>query len=383
MTPTTTLTNGKPHRKQLSDQLDRLDRVIDAVLDGLPDAVATATREGTRQAIRDVLTEVRTDPDVLSRLRTTLLSVSPPPLPPTPSGDRPVSPSVPKPDRFDRFKSAVRSGYKKVVEEVNAVATPVNAFVARTKQRVVTAISQLATTAVNFTTATRVLNATLPLRRFLVVALAVCGGGGGELPVAARRSPQSSRASAGRARHWPSKSARGYIAPRDRSVFGRLNRTSHQKFRVTSPSSGWSQRTRRVRASPCGFDDDTSGFLRATPFHAAVVAINRLYPALNQLRCFKPLSWPASWTRRASDRSTIVTNGGPPHGGPLSPTSFLAISGSLPRGFAGCRTIGRVDFASSPSLVPSGLYRITGRSGRHPTGWHQGPKGQGGEVRQG
>ena len=175
MTTTATHTNGKPQRKQLSDQLDRLDRIIDVMVDDLPEAVATATREGTRQAIRDVLTEVLTDPDVLSRLRATLLSVSPPlPVPPTPNGEPQVPPSSPKPDRFARFKAAVRSGYQKVVEEVKAVATPANAFVARTKQRVATAVTQLATTAARVTTVARVLNATLPLSRFLVVALAVC-----------------------------------------------------------------------------------------------------------------------------------------------------------------------------------------------------------------
>ena len=60
---TTTTANGKPQRKQLSHQLDRLDRIIDAMVEGLPEAVADATRDGTRQAIRDVLTEVLTDPD--------------------------------------------------------------------------------------------------------------------------------------------------------------------------------------------------------------------------------------------------------------------------------------------------------------------------------
>ena len=173
MTTTATHTNGKPQRKQLSDQLDRLDRIIDVMVDDLPEAVATATREGTRQAIRDVLTEVLADPDVLARLRTTLLSVSPPPIPPTPSVVTPVPPSLPKTDRFARFKSAVRSGYQRVVEEVNAVAAPAKAVVSRTKNRFVTAVTQLATTAARVTTVARVLNATLPLSRFLVVALGV------------------------------------------------------------------------------------------------------------------------------------------------------------------------------------------------------------------
>ena len=171
---TAPMTNGKPQRKQLSHQLDRLDRVIAVMVDELPEAVAAATRDGTRQAIRAVLTEVLTDPDVLNRLRTTLFSVSPPPIPPPASGERPLSPSVPTPDRFDRFESAGRSGYKKVVGGVKAVAAHAKAVVSRTKQRVATAVTQLATTAARVTTVARVLNATLPLSRFLVVALAVC-----------------------------------------------------------------------------------------------------------------------------------------------------------------------------------------------------------------
>ena len=44
-----TVTNGKP-RKQLSDQLDRLDSIIDALAEGLPGAVTDACREGARAA---------------------------------------------------------------------------------------------------------------------------------------------------------------------------------------------------------------------------------------------------------------------------------------------------------------------------------------------
>ena len=115
-----------------------------------------------------------TDPDVLSRLRTTLLSVSPLLIPPTASIETPVSPSVPKPNRFARFKSAVRSGYQRVVEEVNAVAAPAKAIVTKTKHRVVTAARHVGSVAAQVITATRMLKTTIPLSRFLVVALAVC-----------------------------------------------------------------------------------------------------------------------------------------------------------------------------------------------------------------
>ena len=44
MTATVTA-NGKP-RKQLSEQLDRMDTIIDALADALPEAVTDAVREG-------------------------------------------------------------------------------------------------------------------------------------------------------------------------------------------------------------------------------------------------------------------------------------------------------------------------------------------------
>jgi hypothetical protein len=62
--------NGKP-RKQLADQLDRLDEqmqrhdaILDALAEGLNGAVADATREGTRMAIKDAVIEMLTDPEL-------------------------------------------------------------------------------------------------------------------------------------------------------------------------------------------------------------------------------------------------------------------------------------------------------------------------------
>jgi hypothetical protein len=60
MTSTTT-DNDKPRRKQLSDQLDRLDGIIDALGEGLNEAVADAAREGTRLALKDAIVEIMTD----------------------------------------------------------------------------------------------------------------------------------------------------------------------------------------------------------------------------------------------------------------------------------------------------------------------------------
>jgi len=67
--------NGKPRRKQLSDQLDRLDGIIDILADGLPSAVTDATRVGTRQAVREAIVEILSNPE----LRAMLGTIAPPP----------------------------------------------------------------------------------------------------------------------------------------------------------------------------------------------------------------------------------------------------------------------------------------------------------------
>jgi hypothetical protein len=63
----TNAANGKaPGRKQLSDQLDRLDGIIDALAEGLNTAVADACREGARAAVREVLMELLSSPDLMA-----------------------------------------------------------------------------------------------------------------------------------------------------------------------------------------------------------------------------------------------------------------------------------------------------------------------------
>jgi hypothetical protein len=84
----TTMTNGTQRRKQLSDQLDRLDTqmeradtILDALSEGLNGAVADATREGTRAAVKDAVIELLTDPE----LRAALHRASAPPATAKPS----------------------------------------------------------------------------------------------------------------------------------------------------------------------------------------------------------------------------------------------------------------------------------------------------------
>jgi hypothetical protein len=68
MSATTTTPNGRPQRKQLSEQLDRLDSIIDVLGEGLNEAVIDAVREGTRLAIKDAIVEILTDTTLRTKL---------------------------------------------------------------------------------------------------------------------------------------------------------------------------------------------------------------------------------------------------------------------------------------------------------------------------
>jgi hypothetical protein len=98
MSAPTTATNGKP-RKQLADQLDRLDGILDALAEGLPGAVTDACREGARQAVKDAIIEVLTNPELRA-----LIAPRPEPVAaevPAP----PAPPSAPRPSLWNRLKA--------------------------------------------------------------------------------------------------------------------------------------------------------------------------------------------------------------------------------------------------------------------------------------
>ena len=117
----TATTPAKP-RKQLADQLDRLDGIIDLLAEGLPQAVADATRAGTCET----LVELLADPEVIARLRAALTpGVQEAPAVPTSAATRPGS--------FARLKSAVvnavaravrlaKAGFATAARRVKAVA---------------------------------------------------------------------------------------------------------------------------------------------------------------------------------------------------------------------------------------------------------------------
>lgn len=60
--------NNRPQRKQLSEQIDRLDTILDGLSEGLNNSVADAAREGMRLALKDALVEIMTDPSLRAKL---------------------------------------------------------------------------------------------------------------------------------------------------------------------------------------------------------------------------------------------------------------------------------------------------------------------------
>src|SRR5262244_1843748 len=85
--------NDRPHRKTLSDQLDRLDAVIDDLSDGLNQAVAHTVERGVstavERAVQSVLQAALANPEVARQLA--LATPAAPPAEPevaTPAKDR-------------------------------------------------------------------------------------------------------------------------------------------------------------------------------------------------------------------------------------------------------------------------------------------------------
>src|SRR4051812_1741226 len=81
MTTMTPMTTNGQLRKNLASQLDRLDGILDGLAEGLNEAVVTAVKEAVglavQEAVHGVLTEVLTNPDLLAKLRATVVPAAP------------------------------------------------------------------------------------------------------------------------------------------------------------------------------------------------------------------------------------------------------------------------------------------------------------------
>lgn len=118
--------NGRPPRKQLSDQLDRLDSVLDGLSEALNQSVADASREGVRLAVKEAVIELLTSPD----LRATFHLATAPT-----SAARPTLMQRLK-SRIQKAASTVRdvimAGAATISMKVSAVKTAIQGSVAKT-----------------------------------------------------------------------------------------------------------------------------------------------------------------------------------------------------------------------------------------------------------
>ena len=130
---TSTIHNGKPQRKQLSDQLDRFDCILDGLSDGLHDAVVDAARDGIRLALKDAIVEILTDP----ALREQLHSASAPASPPAPAVN------APKPGFWAALKAKASQAMQAVRGAAANAADAVSGHAAAVTQTVVRSVHSL------------------------------------------------------------------------------------------------------------------------------------------------------------------------------------------------------------------------------------------------
>jgi hypothetical protein len=102
------MTNGRP-RRQLSDQLDRLDSILDGLADALNESVAEAAKVGVKEAVREAIVQLMTD----SQLRAALHEAT--------------APATKKSTVWERFRARVRQGVNKVSQLCTAIAAGVTA----------------------------------------------------------------------------------------------------------------------------------------------------------------------------------------------------------------------------------------------------------------
>jgi len=148
--------NGRPQRKQLGDQLDRLDSIIDALAEGLPGAVADACRDGARLAVKDAIIEIISNPELRALLtpprHESVKEVVAPPTAPIPEEPK-------KPGLWSRLKAKVAAAREAVVGSVQKVRDAVKSR-CTVASGMMTAIGAMAGEAI-------------PVRRILLVGIVI------------------------------------------------------------------------------------------------------------------------------------------------------------------------------------------------------------------
>ncbi len=125
MSATATI-NGKPQqRKQLTDQLDRLDSIIDLLAEGLPGAVADACRDGARAAVRDAVIEIITNPELRAMLAPHSIPATTMPMAPVEATSATSVSKERKPSIWSRFKAKIAAAKNAVSGSVLKVKTAI------------------------------------------------------------------------------------------------------------------------------------------------------------------------------------------------------------------------------------------------------------------
>ena len=129
--------NGKP-RKQLSDQLDRMDEILDVLGEGLTGAVVDAMKAGTALAVKQALVEILTNPELLATIRGVL-------PPPTTMANVPseMPASVARPSLWSRLKAKAASARSATVAAISQVTARVATAANATRSGMVHAASSL------------------------------------------------------------------------------------------------------------------------------------------------------------------------------------------------------------------------------------------------
>ena len=123
-----TMMNTTRPRKNLADQIDRLDSILDGLSDGLNEAVATAVKEAVTTGVQQAIVEVLTNPELQQLLH-------PPKTP-----DPPVhSPTPPESSGGGVFLGglwlAVRGTAQRVAQAAGRAASAVGSWLAATARK--------------------------------------------------------------------------------------------------------------------------------------------------------------------------------------------------------------------------------------------------------
>jgi hypothetical protein len=156
--------NGKPQRKQLSDQLDRLDGIIDALADALPEAVRDAVHDGTKTALHQLIVETLTNPSTLAMIRQAVNAGQPQ----LPTNVVPQTPSI-----WNRGKNwlgeklnAMRVKLRSLREKCQPLVVPLRAKLAEASSSLMTAKARVGSWLSH-------INILWKFKRILAVSLAV------------------------------------------------------------------------------------------------------------------------------------------------------------------------------------------------------------------